>query len=47
MFNKRKMNEVSIVKQNEDKYARVDYNKAKVDIGSGIRGNKDKIMDCR
>lgn len=47
MYNKSKLIEVSNVKQIEDKYFRFEYDKASVDIGSGIRGLDNKIRDCR
>lgn len=47
MYYRNKKIEVSKVKQIEDKYARFDYAKTKVDIVSGIRGYREIIKDCR
>lgn len=47
MYYKRKNIEVSNIKQVEDKDFRFDYCKTKIDLASGIRGDRDKISDCR
>ncbi|EYE88105.1 hypothetical protein Q428_09815 [Fervidicella metallireducens AeB] len=47
MFNDAKKQDVSIVKQREDKYSRYDYGKVRVDFSTGFVGESDKIKDSR
>lgn len=47
MFYKGKKQDVSIVKQREDKYSRFDYGKFRVDMASGIIGQEENIKDSR
>lgn len=47
MYYKSKNIGVSNIKQVEDKDFRFDYNKTKIDCTSGIRGDNEKISECR
>lgn len=47
MFNDNKRQDVSNVKQKEDKFLRYDYGKVKVDFSSGIIGENEKIRESR
>jgi hypothetical protein len=47
LYSKFKKNDMSGVKQNEDKYSRFDYGKVRVDFSSGLVGEKEKIKEIR
>lgn len=47
MFYKLKRQDISNLKQREDKNLRYDYGKVKVDLASGLVGENEKIKDSR
>ncbi|WP_168190152.1 hypothetical protein [Caloramator sp. E03] len=47
MFYKSKRQDISNIKQIEDKNSRYDYGKVKVDLASGLVGDNEKIRDSR
>lgn len=47
LYRKIKFQDISNVKQKEDKYSRFDYSKLRVDILSGITGVEGNMKDCR
>lgn len=47
MYSKFRTQEVSTVKQREDKNTRYDYGKVRVDLASGLVGENENIRDSR
>jgi hypothetical protein len=47
MYHKLKYQNVSTLKQREDKYSRFDYSKTSINIPSGLVGIEGNIKDCR
>ncbi|MCX7883774.1 MAG: hypothetical protein N2448_01880 [Caloramator sp.] len=47
MFYKSKRQDISNLKQIEDKSLRYDYDKVRIDFSSGLIGENEKIKDSR